>query len=123
MQEKEKKEGNAPLLDDNRCPLPRTQPTKVRQSLFRHDNVQVVFGLVDVSCEGDDARDTGRFFHTTNESVLLESREREKKNVRSVLLGLAEGVCMILNFAFLKKSALPPNPFNILLPSAFVELA
>ena len=43
--------------------------------------------------------------------------------VGSVLVGLVEGVCMILYFADLKKSAEPPKPFNILLPMTQVLFA
>jgi hypothetical protein len=43
--------------------------------------------------------------------------------VGSTLLGRAEGVCIILNLAFRKKSLEPPIPFNIPDPHTMVELA
>lgn len=41
----------------------------------------------------------------------------------SVLDGRVDGVCIMLIFALLKKSAEPPKPFNILEPMTQVELA
>ena len=41
----------------------------------------------------------------------------------SVLDGRVDGVCIMLVFALLKKSAEPPKPFNILEPITQVELA
>lgn len=38
----------------------------------------------------------------------------EDMPVGSVLVGRADGACMIEILALLKKSALPPKPFNIL---------
>jgi hypothetical protein len=115
--------GNAPLLDDLRRPLPGTQSTKVCESLLSDNDVEVVLRLVDVSGEGNDARDAGCCSDDFVSIVASWDRVEAREYVRSVLLGLADGVCIMLNFAFLKKSALPPNPFNILLPSAFVEFA
>lgn len=43
--------------------------------------------------------------------------------VGSTLLGRADGVCIILNLAFRKKSLEPPIPFNIPDPHTKVELA
>lgn len=43
--------------------------------------------------------------------------------VGSVFDGLTDGVCIIEIFAFLRKSAEPPRPFNILLPETLVEFA
>ena len=43
--------------------------------------------------------------------------------VGSVLDGRVDGVCIMLIFALLKKSAEPPKPFSILEPMTQVELA
>lgn len=73
--------------------------------------------LVNMGSKRNDTAYTGciRLGRTTDPSSQIESFKTP--------FDYLEGVCLIGNLAFLKKSAEPPIPFNILEPSAQVELA
>ena len=82
-------------LNDPWRPVPGSQPAQVGEALLGHNDVYVVFGVVDVADHRDDRRD----------GATLGRRGRQEETAD----------------ALRAKSPLPPMPFMIALPMTWVE--
>lgn len=50
--------GVGTLLDDERSTLAWRESTEISEALLRNDDIKIVFSMINVGGEGDDARDS-----------------------------------------------------------------
>ncbi len=51
--------GVGTFLDDERSTFAWRESTEISETLLRNDDIKIVFGVINVGGEGDDARDSG----------------------------------------------------------------